>query len=410
MARTKISKINISDEELEDQGLKKDFHEDKRSSNGYIKVSLSAWGASMLNKGMDDKIEEKRRELEQLRKKHAQLEEIEERGLTKKEKKEKKKQKKKDKKEKKRLKNMPESARLLHGEIQNYKNKFHGKKDKDKEKFSGISYKDKAKKAELSEEEIEKRKEEKEQKEFDKKFEEPLALIRENLIDMSGALTDLNDMIQETKESRSRSKHIMLKDLISAKVNLFNARASSARSIAEIQKSRIDLEMKKVKEKGTAGDERTKNIAMMNKFFPQLLASGAFNSKKSKDDDDDKDKKDKKKGKDKFKLKDKGQEDSFNKHVSKLIKNGDIELSPHELAIDMEGKFKPAIMKSFKTGDFQVVALDNNGKIIRDFKDKYPGLLPKKKELNLKWDDEKDIAKCKNTDQTFQVIQVANLY
>jgi hypothetical protein len=410
MARTKISKIQISDDEIEDLGLKKDYHESKRSSSGYIKVSLSAWGASMLNQNMENKIEQKRRELEDLRKKHSTLEEIEERGLSKKEKKKLKKDKEKRKKEKKKLKRMPESTRLLHGAIEEYKDKYHKKKDKDKGKFSGISSKEKGgRKTELSEEEIEKRKDEKEQKEFEKKFEEPLALIRENLIDMSETLVDINDMVKETKESRSRSKHIMLKDLISAKVSLFSARATSARSMADIQRTRIDLELKKVKEKGTGGDEKTKNIAMMNKFFPQLLASGAFNSKggKSKDDDDDDNKKDKKK---KNKLKNRGEEESFEKRVSKLVKNGDIEMTPHELSIDMEGKYKVAIMKSFKTDECQVIAIDNNGKIIRDFKDKYPGLLPKKKDLDLKFDDEKDLVKCKRTDQVFQVIQVPHLY
>lgn len=412
MARTKISKISVSDDEIEDLGLKKDYYEGKRSGNGYIKVSLSSWGASMLNKNMENKIEQKRRELEELRKKHSQLEEIEEKGLSKKEKKQLKKDKKKKKKEKKKLKNMPESARLLHGAIEEYKDKFYKKKDKDKDKgkFSGISTKEKAKKQELSEEEIERRKEEKDQKEFEKKFEEPLALIRENLIDMSEALGDLNDMIKETKESRSRSKHIMLKDLISAKVNLFNARASSARSIADIQRSRIDLELKKTKDKAAGGDEKTKNIALMNKFFPQLLASGAFNTKGKSKDDDDNDKDSKKDKKKKNKLKNRTEEESFEKRVTKLLKDGDIEMSPHELAIDMEGKYKVAIMKSFKNGDWAVVAVDNNGKILRDFKDKYPGLLPKRKELDLKWDDEKDLCKCKRTDQVFQVIQVPNLY
>jgi len=413
MARVKISKIRVSDEELEELGINKDFYEDWRSENGFIKVSLSPWGAAMLNESMEDKIEQKRKELEELRKKYSQLEDIKEKGLSKKEKKKLKKEKKKKKKEKKRLKKLPESTKLLYGAIEEYQEKFH--KDKKKKKydigFEGLSVKEKTKRdSKLSEEEVEKRKEEKESKEFEKRFEEPLALIRENLIDMTETLVELNDMIKETKESRARNKHVMLKDLLTTKVNLFNARASSARSMADIQRARVDLELKRVKEKGATGDERTKNIALMNKLFPQLLASGALDKGigKSKNDDDDDYKKDKKKKKKKVKNRD--SEENFEKRVTKLIKEGEIELSPHELAIDMEGKYKVAIMKSFKTGDWAVVATDLNGKIIRDFKERYPGLLPKKKDLDLRWDDEKDIAKDRKTDRIFPVIQVPHLY
>jgi len=413
MAKNKISRIRVTEEEMEELGLKEDFYQDQRSSNGFIKVSLSPWGASILNDTIEEQIEAKRKELEELRKKYSKLEDIEEKGLSKKEKKKLKKKKKKLKKEKKRLKKMPESAKLLFSAIEEYKDKYHKdkKKKKDKFQFDGISVKEKNKKKEnqLSEEEIEKRKEEKERKEFEKRFEEPLALIRENLIDMTETLTEINEMIKETKESRARNKHVMLKDLLSTKVNLFNARASSARSMADIQRSRVDLELKKVKEKGAVGDERTRNIAMMNKFFPQLLASGALNKSfgKSKDEDDD-DYKDKYKKK-KKKIKNKDGEENFEKRVTQLLKDGDIELSPHELAIDMEGKYKVAIMKSFKTGDWSVIALDLNDKIIKDFKEKYPGLLPKKKELDLKWDDERDLARDRKTDRVFQVIQVPYL-
>jgi len=412
MARTKVSRIAVSDQELEELGIKKDFYEDKRSSNGFIKVSLSPWGAAVINQNMEERIEQKRKELEDLRKKYAMLEDIEEKGLSKKEKKKLKKEKKKLKKEKKRLKNMPESAKLLYSAIEEYKEKYHKKdKKKDKLKFE-FETKEKKKKEELSEEELEKRKEEKERKEFEKRFEEPLALIRENLIDMSETLNELNEMIKETRESRAKNKHVLLKDLLSTKVNLFNARATSARSMADIQRTRVDLELKKVKEKGSNVDERTKNIAMMNKLFPQLLASGAINKSsgiKFKDDDYDDDDKEKKKKK-KNKIKDKDAEDNFNRRVTKLLEDGGIELSPYEAAIEMEGKHKVAIMKSFKTGEWKPVAIDNNGKIIKDFKEKYPGVLPKRKELDLKFDDEKDIAKDRKTDMIYPVIQVPYLY
>jgi hypothetical protein len=405
------NKVRISDEELEQKEIKKDFFEDNRSSNGYIKVSFSPVGASILNKGIDDDIERKQKELEQLRKQRSKFEDIEE-SVTKKDKKKMKKDKKKKKKEKERLKNLPESSKLLYGAVEAYKDKFFGKdgKNKDGKKkndYDGAFGTQKKKSSDSDdddEEKVQRKKEEREKKEFEKRFEEPLSLIRENIIDMSETLVEINDMIKETKESRGRSKHIMLKDLIMAKTSLFSARASSASSMSNIQKTRLDIEMKKVKESSGGMDERTKNIANMNKFFPQLLASGKLSgSKKDKDKDDDRDKSDKKKKK---KNRNRDVEEKFETRVTKLINSGEMKLTPHEASIDMEGKYKIIVMKSIKTGDWRFAATDNNGRILKDFKDKHPGLMPKTKHAKMRFDDEKDIAKDTNTDTIYQVLNL----
>jgi len=401
---TKKDTFRISNDEIKQAGFKKDFYEDSRGYNGFIKVNLNSKTVNFLNNNVDDKIEEKQRELEYLKKQRKEIEEIQKTLKEKEEKNLSKKEKKKRKKDKKKLKNLPESSRILLGAIEEYKDKFHkDKKDKDS-KFDGVTSKSKDGKSNKDDDDDDKKREEKDKKIFEKKFEEPLTLMRQTIIDVDKTLQDIDKLIEETKESRARNRAIMLKDLFSTKSALFNNRSMNARAMGDLQKIRIELELKKQKESGES-NEKNKNIALITRAFPQLMNNSGKN-KFSDSDKKDNDKKDKKKKK----YREDNDEERFLNRASKLIRDEDIELSPHEASIEMEGKYKIAIKKSFKTGDWQFVALDNHGSEIRNFKDKYPGLLPKRKNVDLRFDDEQDIAKDRRTDIIYPVIPVPHLY
>jgi hypothetical protein len=197
----------------------------------------------------------------------------------------------------------------------------------------------------------------------------------------------------------------MIKDLLGAKVGIYSNKTQAIGKLSDMQKVRIELSLKKSKEEGPDQNQKNKDIVAISRAMPFLLANGT--KKKNDDDDDEKEsKKDKqKRWKDKKYNADE-YEDKFDKHAAGLIKSGKIELSPHEAAIEMEGKYIAAIKKSFKTQEWCVIALDNNGMEIKNFTEKYGKILPKRKNLDLKFDDERGVAKDRSTDQIFQLILV----
>lgn len=419
MARPRLKPV-ATNADLEEAGLKADALSNMRSDNGYIKLNMTTLGARKMRDQMERTIEERQRELDNLRRQHVKMEDTTDRVIfTEKKKKKKDKKGGKNKKGKKHKNNgMSEASLILKSAIEEYRNKFIKKDKKDKgSEYAGVTSKAKKQATPLTEEEKQKRQEAKAQEQFEKRFEEPLALIRLGINDMDDTMKDINTLIQETKESRARNKHLVHKDLLTSKIGLLNSRISAAKSMADIQRIRMDIESKKAKETAQNGDDKTRNIAMMNKFFPQLIASGAMSAGPgtSKSDTDEKGKnKDsgKKNGKPKKRHRADEVEGKLERRMAKLIDDGEINLTPHELAIDMEGKYRPAIMRSFKNpDDWKVIAIDpSTDSIIKDFKDKYPGVLPKKKELDLRFDDEKDVARCRRTDVLFTVIQVPHLY
>lgn len=405
----------VTEEELKEANVRPDYLSDRRSSDGYIRIRVNENGAAMMRRAADRQIEERQEELERLREQKKKFEKIEEK-LGKKSKKDKKKDKKKKKKDKKMMKKVPESSRILFGAIEEYKEKYHkSKKDKKKEKeeFEGVTTKVKGAKAPAKpkdEEAEKKKKEEAEKREFEKKFDEPLTLLRQTVVEYDKTLDEVNNLFGETKNSHARNRNVLLKDLLSSKATLLSGRVSAANAMSGIQKVKLEQYDKQRKSEAQKGDERNQNINLLARAFPQLIAGGSkFNVKSSDDDDDDKKDKKKDKGKDdgkKKKRKSNDYEEQFMSRAKSLINSGELEFTPHEASIEMEGKYRVAVKKSFKTEDWIFIALDNNGMEIRDFKEKYPGLLPKKKNHELRFDDDKDVAKCKRTDQVFQVIQV----
>ena len=411
VARKKES-IGISNDELKDLNIKADYYDDQRGKEGFIRVMLNKKATTILADNIDDKIESKQRELEYLKDQRKEIATVKKSVI--KSGSVSKKEKKKKKKEKKKLKNMPESSKLLIGAIEEYKNKFHGSK---KNKFDGVTYKSKNKAGveKTDEEADEQKRVERDKKIFDKKFEEPITILRQVIIEVDKTIQDIDSLIEETKISRARNKNTMLKDLLMAKSSLFSNKTTNARSIGDRQKIREEIQIRKAKEDGPGENEKNRNIALISRAFPQIIG-GFKDSNKNKDSDNDKKKesdKEKKKDKDSDKkrkrYRDDDTDDRLLSRASKLIKDGSIELTAHEAGIHLEGRYRVAVMKSYKTGDWKFIATDNDGKVIKNFETDNPGLLPKKKHTNLRFDDERDACKCLRTDIAYQVISVPNL-
>ena len=408
--------VKISQSDIADSGVTPihDYIADKRNDNGYVKISLNLESAMMVNQSLTQSIKQKQEELSKLKQQQASIEDIEDRrreelrNMSKEEKKWIKKRKKDEKKQKKKLKNMPESAKILHSAINEYRDKYF----KENEPADGITVKHKRKRdttpkpsKELTDEEKAELERKQETHEFNKKFEEPLMLMRDIILQADDTIAKVNAMIDETWKGSSKYKSSTLKDLLSTKTGLLSAKTSNAKNIGDIQKMRIELELKKIKEKGSdETNEKTKGISVINQAFPHLISGITGLSKKNKDekkkDKDDNDtidwKKDKKKKDWKKSVYNQDFEDGFNKKAASLIRDGKLSLTPYETYIGMEGRWKPAIQKLYDGSDWQFVALDNSGTIIDDFKEKYPGLLPKKKHVNMVFDDDNELAKDKN--------------
>lgn len=420
-------------DEIEEAGIKTDFFADRRDSSGYIRLTFNEYGANRMAQAAERRIEERQAELDKLRSQQKKFEKLEDKLEEKAKvetKKKSKKDKKREKKEKKRLKNLPESSRILFSAIEEYTDKHHkSKKQKKKEKqeFEGVSDKASRKagtppkeKTPEQEEAEKKRKEAKERNEFEMKFDEPITLHRQTVIEVDKTLQEIGMMLEEAKNSRARNRNVVIKDLLSAKGSLLGNRIQSANGIASIQKTKLDAAEKQIKAKAGENNEKNQNINLLAKAFPQLVsgglasasvgAAGGGGKSKGKDKDRDRDydsKEDKGKGgKKKEKRRSQDDDDDFMATATRLIKSGDVNLTPHEAAIGIEGKYKVAIKKNFKTQDWIFIAIDNNENEIANFKQKHPGVLPRRKDHNMKFDDEKSVARCSRTDQLFQVIQV----
>ncbi len=226
-----------------------------------------------------------------------------------------------------------------------------------------------------------------------------------------------NDIEEELKKSGSQAKTMYKSSQTSNLISATNNKFQAVKELATIAKTVSDLEYKQKKDKQSEeGSDNTKAIASLGAKF---LRGGLLDD----DDDDDysyssgkKGKKDKGKKSDKkrrFSLDDdsddddeedsireigsskKRDKDKDNKELaeafaSRLLKEKDnIKLTPHEKFIRMEGKYKIYIAcdPSDPDKDWKFIAINpDSGKEIKNFKDDYPGLIPRKKDCRIVFD------------------------
>lgn len=387
------------------------------NSDGLVKISRKQKINDIIEKNTVSDLVEKEKELEAIKKK------LEDLGVSKSDvkdikddiKKDKKKKKKKKKKKEKNKDTYMESlmdavpddlaAYLRDGGEKGAKKKKKKdkKKKKNRENIQGLTIKEK-KKSDGKKKEVLKK--DKNNSEVAQRFREVEKITRDNIKEIDDTLavvTDrINDIMKNTDRVRGRDK--ALADYIAAKTSLISSRQKAATDILSNRAKVYEIEMKKAKE---SSSNATSDADMIARLFPGIALNSA-NSKAVAEhiskNGKNKDSKKKKKGK-KTKEFYEETEDAFLKREKALLESGDIEYSSYDENIEYEGQFNVAIKKSFQTGEWKFVAVDDNNRFIKVPK----SLLPSKKTTSMKFDDEKDTALDVNSNKMYTVFSVPQI-
>lgn len=200
----------------------------------------------------------------------------------------------------------------------------------------------------------------------------------------------------------------MIGNMISAK----NSKLSAIKELTGVAKTVSDLEYKKDKDKkNEEGADSSKMIASLGSKY--LRGGGLFEDdkkkgkkkgkvkvndkplKKYRDDDDDDEEEDSS-----IRKQRESNQRELASEFAKTLNNRkkEISLTPHERFIAMEGKYAFVVVADpiDPDGTWKFVAVDpKSGKELKDFKDKYKDLYPKKKNCRMIF----DLAKLKCTDK-----------
>lgn len=251
------------------------------------------------------------------------------------------------------------------------------------------------------------------QSKYAQRFSPIISLLYESIDGYGEIIDDIESDLSSIGNAKTRYKSDQTGNLISAK----NAELSAIKALGDLSKTISDLEYKKEKDSGKDAESNTdKTISALGIKF----LKGNF------DDDDDKDKKKKNKDKRKkaySKFDDDDDDDEDDKILKEKKKNSDRELAtefaksifdkkssigltPHEKHIAMEGKYTLVIVADSDDveNSWKFIALDKKGKEIKDFRDEYKDLIPKKKNVKLVFDLNKLKVTDKNTSRTYKLL------
>ena len=399
-----------------------DFYKDHRDEDGRIRITRSKKGQKIREESLVSDLVEHEKKLAKLKK------EMESLNLDKDDVKEikkdikDKKKKKKDKKKKNKSSEDSYMSALLDavpadlatyisegGEKGLKKKKKKDKKNKKKqEKLKGLSIKEKKKRPESGKDQ--KEKEDKSKSEVMQRFKEVEKITRENIKEIDTTLDVVDARIKDIMKSseRVRGKDTALANYLNAKVSLISTRQKAATDIMSNRAKVYDIEMKK--EKSATGSSAS-DADIIARIFPGIAMGGSmdaatksFIAGSGKNKDGKKKKKKKIKSGGGFEYDD--DDDLLLKREKDLMKSGDIEYSDYDSNIEWEGQFDVAVKKSFQTGDWKFIAIDDDGNVIKGVP---KSMLPSKKAVQMKFDDEKDVAYDMNSNRAFKVFQVPQI-
>ena len=257
---------------------------------------------------------------------------------------------------------------------------------------------------------------------YGKRFSPVVSLLYDSINDFDRVADEIEEELKNIK-TRNMYRSSQVSNLLNAK----DKKLSAINKLADVAKTLSDLEYKKEKDKKTEEGDSSKLVSN----FASKYLSGMF------DDDSDDDKKGKKGKKSKSNKKsrslsaaaamdeddddeeetsvrrrtkedDEADREIASKLANKLLEKKDkINLSPHEKYIAMEGKYTIAVVANPMNpdDDWKFIALDpKTGKEIKDFKDKYKGLLPKRSDTRMTFNLDKLRAYDKNTAKTYKLL------
>lgn len=266
---------------------------------------------------------------------------------------------------------------------------------------------------------------------YGKRFAPVVSMLYDTITDFDRIAREIDD---ELKSSRGQTRGMYRSSQISNYISAKNSRLSAVKELGSIAKQVSDLEYKREKDKrAVEGSDSTKAITSLGaKFLRGSLDFGSDSGKKSGG------KKDKGKGKGKDKGKsnfsktskemgydpddeDDGEEESVrrpkdtasDKDLAKelartvLKRKDDFSFSPHERHLSMEGKYAFVVacdpMDPEHTWKF--IAVDpKTGKELKDFKENYKELYPKKKNVRPRFDVSKKKMTDLNTSKVYKLV------
>lgn len=261
---------------------------------------------------------------------------------------------------------------------------------------------------------------------YGKRFSPVVAMLHDTITEFDQIADEIEEDLKTSRNtSRTMYRSSQIGNLISAK----NSKLSAVKELASVAKTVSDLEYKKEKDKkDTEGSDTSREISS----FGARYLRGSFDifdaGKKKKKD---KDKDDKKPNKNKTtKVIDDDDEDDTGSIKStkyrppdgdenteqemameffKALENNkeNINFTPAERYVSMEGKYtiKVAADPLDLENTWRFVPISNKtGKEIPDFKDKYPGLLPRKRKCRMKFDMNRMKVTDLNTSKTYKLL------
>ena len=268
----------------------------------------------------------------------------------------------------------------------------------DDEEEDGISYRD-SKKAKAKAKKV--AKDNTLDTTYGKRFSPMVSMLYDTITEFDKIANDIEDeLAQARNSSRSMYRSSQISNLLAAKKSKMDA----ITKLTDIAKTVSDFEYKKDKDRqANEGSDSSKAISNLAAKYlrgsydmddKSKKAKDKSKKKKSKDWDDDDDDVD-----DSIKKQRESDNRALAEEFAKTLgkHKDDIKLTPHELYAKMEGKYTiQVLVDPFDESDWKFVAVSTKtGKIMENFKDDYPGLLPRKRDTKMIF----DIAKLKCTDK-----------
>lgn len=251
---------------------------------------------------------------------------------------------------------------------------------------------------------------------YGKRFTPVVSMLHDTIHEFDKIASSIQDELNSPQlKGRSMYRSSQISNLISAK----NSKLSAVKELASVATTISNLEYKKEKDKkAEEGSDTSKAISSLGAKFlrggfetnEDRKAKKDRKKKKSFMDDDDDDVGSIKKassGK-----RDSDDDDDDRELAAKLAKalgarKGDFSFTPAEKFMNMEGKYNIVVVadEDDPKDDWKFIAVDpKSGKEIPDFKDDYPGLLPKKKNCRMSFDLSRLRVYDKNSGRTYKLL------
>ena len=258
---------------------------------------------------------------------------------------------------------------------------------------------------------------------YGKRFSPVVSMIYDSINNFDRIAKDIEEELQTPQ---LRAKTMYRSTQISNMITAQNSRLSAVRQLADVATTISNLEYKKEKDKKSEeGSDTSKAISSLGAKYLRggldTMEERKSGGKKKKDkntskkfaayaDNNDSDEADEDYGSIRESKRDTSDEADDRELASELAKalgkHKDIKFTAHERYASLDGSYTIMVtcdpLDPEDTAKF--VAVDKKGKIIPNFKDDYPGLLPKRKNCRFVFDINRKRVQDKNSGRTYKLM------